>query len=301
MNVRKRLRELLAAPGLTLMPGAYDAFSARVIAAAGFEAVAAGGYVASGSLLAEPDTGQLSMRDFADHYARVCAAVEVPVYVDADTGFGGVHNVRQTIRAFERAGVAGLFIGDQVFPNRCGYLPGKNVIGVEEMVAKIKAALDARQDQEMVIAARTDAMGVHGLEEAIYRCQAYMEAGADLAKPQGVDKIADIKRVIREVPGPHMATMSQAAGRLSLSIADLEAAGARAVTFPSIMLFAAAQAMVSVVARLKRERSLDAVFDDLLPLDSYYDLVGLKGLMAREESYDIAARQLMETRQRKAS
>ena len=212
MSVRKKLRELLAQPGLTLMPGAYDALSARIIEAQGFEGVVAGGYAAVGSMLAQPDTGQSNMRDYADHYARICAAVAVPVYVDGDTGFGGVNNVRQMVRAFEAAGVAGLFIGDQTFPNRCGYLPGKQVIPVEQMLAKVKAMLDARSDPDLLICARTDAAGVEGLDRAIERCQLFMEAGADMAKPQGVDAIEDIKRLKREVAGPQMATISQAAG-----------------------------------------------------------------------------------------
>ena len=119
------------------------------------------------------------------HYARICGAVEIPVFVDADTGFGGVNNVRQMIRAFEAAGVAGMFFSDQVFPNRCGYLPGKQVIPAEQMLAKIKAALDARRDPDFFIAARTDAAGVEGLDAAIERCQLFVAAGADLAKPQG--------------------------------------------------------------------------------------------------------------------
>ena len=114
------------------------------------------------------------MRDYADHYGRIAAAVEVPVYVDADTGFGGVKNVRQMVRAFEAAGVAGVFISDQVFPNRCGYLPGKQVIPVEQMLAKIKAALDARSDAGFFIAGRTDAAGVDGLNAAIERCQMFI-------------------------------------------------------------------------------------------------------------------------------
>src|SRR6516162_6749886 len=153
MSVRKKFRELLAAPGLTLMPGAYDALSARIIEAQGFEAMIAGSYAAIGSMLAQPDSGQCNMRDYADHYARICAAVDIPVYVDGDTGFGGVHNVREMVRAFEAAGVAGLFFSDQVFPNRCGYLPGKQVVPVEQMLAKIKAALDARRDGDLFIAA----------------------------------------------------------------------------------------------------------------------------------------------------
>src|SRR6202035_82956 len=257
----------MAQPGLTLMPGAYDAMSARIIEAQGFEAVTAGGYAAGGSMLAQPDTGQSNMRDYADHYARICAAVEVPVYVDGDTGFGGVNNARQMVRGFEAAGVAGFFISDQTFPTRCGYLPGKQVVRVEEMLAKIKAMLDARRDGDLVICARTDAAGVDGLNAAIERCQLYMEAGADMAKPMGVDAIEDIKRVIREVDGPHMATLSQAAGAKRRSLEELEAAGVVAATFPSIALFAAAHAVRNVLRILKAENSLTATFDHLLPLD----------------------------------
>src|SRR5665213_3013756 len=206
MNVRKKFRAIMAGKRLVLMPGAYDALSARIMEAEGFEAICAGGYAAIGSMLAQPDMGQSNMRDYADHYARMCAAVEIPVYVDADTGFGGVNNVRQMVRAFEAAGV---FLSDQVFPNRCGYLPGKQVIPIEQMLAKVKAALDARRDPDFMIAARTDAAGVEGLNAAIGRAQLFMDAGADMAKPMGVDAIEDIKRVLREVGGPHMATLSQ--------------------------------------------------------------------------------------------
>jgi 2-methylisocitrate lyase-like PEP mutase family enzyme len=293
MSVRKKLRELLAAPGLTLMPGAYDALSARVIEAQGFAALAAGGYAAIGSMLAQPDTGQCNMRDYADHYARICGAVALPVYVDGDTGFGGVNNVRQMVRAFEAAGVAGIFVSDQTFPNRCGYLPGKQVVPAAEMVAKIKAMLDARRDGDLVICARTDAASVEGLDAAIARSQLYMAAGADMAKPMGVDTIAEIERVIREVPGPHMATISQAAGAKDRDLAELEAVGVAAVTFPSVALFAAAQAVREALATLQRDRSLAGVGQKLMPLPDYYELVGLKAQLAREESYDRAAEELV--------
>src|SRR5258708_9104280 len=156
MSARKKLRAIMAGKRLVLMPGAYDALSARIMEAEGFEATCAGGYAAIGSMLAQADMGQSNMRDYADHYARICGAVDVPVYVDADTGFGGVNNVRQMVRAFEAAGVAGVFISDQVFPNRCGYLPGKQVIPAEQMLAKVKAALDARRDPDFFIAPPPD-------------------------------------------------------------------------------------------------------------------------------------------------
>src|SRR6202047_2626457 len=266
MNARQKCRAIMAGHRLVLMPGAYDALSARIIEAEGFEALVAGGYAAIGSMLAQADMGQCNMRDYADHYARICAAVEIPVYVDADTGFGGVNNVRQMVRAFEAAGVSGFFISDQVFPNRCGYLPGKQIVPVEQMLAKVKAVLDARRDPDLFIEARTD-----------------------MAKPMGVDMIVEIKRVMREVGGPHMATLSQAAGPKARSLDELEAAGVCAATFPSLPLFAAAAAVRGVLGTLKRERSLAPCQDRLLPLDDYYELVGLKALLAREEAYDRAA------------
>jgi methylisocitrate lyase len=183
-----------------------------------------------------------------------------------------------------------------VFPNRCGYLPGKQVIPVEQMLAKVKAALDARRDPDFFIAARTDAAGVDGLNAAIERARLFMEAGADMAKPMGVDTIEDIKRVLREVGGPHMATLSQAAGLKKRSLEELEAAGVVAATFPSIALFAAANAVRNVLRILKRENSLTATFDHLLPLDDYYELVGLKAMLTREESYDKAAEALTHKR-----
>src|SRR5689334_12337053 len=225
MNLRKQLRDLIAAPALTVLPGAYDALSARIIEREGFDAILAGGYAANGAMLAQADMGQSNMRDYADHYARICAAVAVPVFADADTGFGGPHNVRQMVRAFEAAGVAGLFITDQTFPNRCNYLPGKQVVPLAEMLAKLEAALDARRDGTLVVCGRTDVASIEGLDAAIERCTLFMRAGADMAMPQGVHALADMARVVREVPGPYMATLSHAAGRAHPSHAELESAG----------------------------------------------------------------------------
>jgi len=289
MNVRKRFRQLISAPELVVLPGAYDGLSARIIEEQGYSAITAGGYAAAGSLLGQPDTGQSNMRDLADHYTRICEAVAIPVYADADTGFGGVNNVRQTVRAFERAGVAGLFFTDQVFPSRCGYLPGKHVISIEQMLAKINAALDARQDAELVICARTDVASIEGEDAAIERCQRFIDAGVDMAKPQGIDSIEGIKRVLRNVDGPHFATLSQAAGEKHETLKALAAIGVAAATFPSIALFAAAQAVRQVLGILKRDGSLNEAQKYLMPLDKYYELVRLPMQLAREEQYDVSA------------
>ena len=298
MTPRNRFRALLNAPGLTLMPGAYDALSARIIEEQGFEAMGAGGYAAAGSLLGQPDTGQSNMRDFADHYARICDAVDIPVYVDGDTGFGGVNNVAQMVKAFEKAGAAALFFTDQVFPSRCGYLPGKQVIPIEQMLAKIKAALDARSDAAMMICARTDVFALEGEDAAVQRCRLFMEAGADMAKPQGIDTPAAIARVMRDVPGPFIATLSQAAGANKTGPADLESLGVAAATLPSLTLFAAARAVRESLAILKSERALDNLENRLLPLDDYYRIVRLDEQQARERLWDESASQIASGRGR---
>jgi methylisocitrate lyase len=281
-----RLRALIARPGLLLMPGAYDALSARIIAANGFEAIVCGGFAAAGTLRGEPDVGQMTMQDYADQYGRIAQAVEVPVFADADTGFGGPNNVRRTVQAFERAGIAGLFIEDQVFPKRCGYLPGKRVIPVDEMLAKIAAALDARRDPRFFFVARTDALGVEGIDAAIERAQRYMEAGADMAFVQGADTVEDLARVCREVPGPQFANVSQARGRAHLPLSELEKAGAAACTFPSLALFAAAAAVENAVAALRTGQPLSEIGSSLISLDRYNELVGLHEHNEREERYD---------------
>ena len=293
MSVRRRFRELLGAPELLVLPGVYDGLSARIAEASGFHALVAGGNAAVGSMLGGPDIGQSNMRDYAEHYARICAAVEIPVTVDADTGFGEVLNVRQTVRSMEAGGVAGLMINDQVFPNRCGYMPGKGVIEIAPMVAKIKAALDARRDQDMVIVARTDAAGVNGLDDAIERCQIFLEAGADFARPQGVDTPEAITRVIREVPCPFIAIMSHAAGRTSLSFADLAALGVAGVTLPTLAIFAAAQAVSRVMRQVRRDNGLAGVADFVMPLSEYYELVGLERERATEQQYHDAGLELV--------
>ena len=290
-SLRHRFRQLIAAPGVTVMPGAYDALSAKLIASAGFEALSAGGYAAIGTMLGEADGGQSNVRDYADHYARIAGAVELPLLADADTGFGGTGNVRQMVRAFEAAGVAAILFSDQTFPNRCGYLPDKQVVPAETMVARILSALDARRDADLVIIARTDIMALDGLDAAIDRCRLYLGAGADLAKPQGVDSAADIARVVAEVPCPHIATQSNAAGKRHLDWDELARLGVKGVTLPSAALFAAAEGVRRVLATAKRDRSLANTAEHVMALDAYYATVGLAEQNAREQAlYEQAAK-----------
>jgi len=182
-----------------------------------------------------------------------------------------------------------MFVEDQAFPKRCGYLPGKTLIPAEQMIAKIVAALDARLSDDFFFVARTDAAGVEGLDAAIERGRLYAQAGADMVMVQGADTADDLRRVCREVAGPQLANVSQARGRAAATLPELEAAGAAAVTFPSFALYAAAAAVDRAMAALRRDGARDAVADDLMSLARYNELVGLDAYNAREQHYDETA------------
>ena len=245
---------------------------------------------ATGTLLGAPDMGQLGMRDYAEHYGRIAmAAGAAPVLVDADTGFGGVHNVVRTVHAFERSGAGGLFIEDQLTPKRCGYLAGKAVVSVSEQLVKLRGALDARRDPAFLLCARTDALAVEGVEAAIERAGRYREAGVDMVFVQGADTAGTLARICRAVPGMHLANVSQAAGGGTLTVAEAQEAGAAAVMFPVAGLLAAVAAMEQVFAALKRDRSLDAVAATLMPMARYNELTGLPQLQADEDRWSRAA------------
>jgi methylisocitrate lyase len=283
------LRALLATKQIAVLPGVHDALSARIAAHKGFTALVAGGNAATGTLLAAPDMGQLGMRDMAEHYRRIAEAARIPVLVDADTGFGGVHNVVQTVRAFEQAGVAGLFMEDQVTPKRCGYLAGKQVVPVAEQVAKLRAALDARRDPDFVICARTDALAVEGIDAAIDRARAYHDTGVDMLFVQGADNEATLRQVCEALPGLHLANVSQAGAGAKLSAAEAQAAGAAAIMFPIAALLAAAAAMERVFEALRNDGAVTPIAADLMPMSRYNDITELARLQADEERYQKSA------------
>src|SRR5437667_5393601 len=208
MRTTTRLRELLVGPDLIVAPGAYEPLSARPIAQAGFPAVYMTGFGTAASVLGQPDVGLLTMSEMVSRAAAIAAVIasvagDLPLIADADTGYGNPINVRRTIREYERAGVAGLHIEDQVWPKKCGHMEGKQVISMDEMVQKIRAAVDARQDPDFVIIARTDANAVNGLEDALQRGQAYRETGADvifIEAPRSIAELQTIKQTFPDVP-----------------------------------------------------------------------------------------------------
>lgn len=294
MRRTTRFRELIEQPEILVLPGVHDALSARIAAEAGFSAVTCGGYAATASLLGAPDIAQLSMTEMADLYDRLCDCTSLPILADADTGYGNAVNVARTVRAFERAGVAALFIEDQVAPKRCGHMDGKRVIPVVEMVAKLKAALDARIDSDLIIMARTDAREIEGLEAAIERAQIYREAGADVIFIEAPLTIDEMGRICSEVPAPCMANNVDGGKTPLLSAAQLEEIGYAAVAFPVAASYAIAQTLRRLYTALRESGDTAALQKDLVGFAAFHDIVGLPQLREMERGCDGFARDLLE-------
>ncbi len=294
MRSTTRFRRLVEAPEILILPGIQDALTARIAEQAGFAAVTCGGYAATAALLGQPDTSQLGLMELADHYARICDAVAVPVFADADTGFGNVTNVRRTVRAYERAGVAGLFIEDQLFPKRCGHMAGKAVIAPEEMVGKLKAALDARQDEDLVIMARTDALALNGLDDAIERGRLYRAAGADMIFVEAPGDIEQMRRICGEIDAPCMANNIEGGLSPFLPAAELQAIGYAMVAFPVATSYAVAAAIGRLMRTLQATGTTAGMADAMLDFTAFNALVGLPELRAAEERDLAFARRLMD-------
>lgn len=285
MRKTTRFKQLILDDEILVLPGAYDALSAKIVEQAGFKAVTLGGYPASASLLAKPDVSLLSLSEMVDHLRHIVDAVDIPVFGDGDTGHGNVTNVARTIRLFENAGAAGLFIEDQVFPKRCGHMEGKQVVLVEEMCAKIKAAVDARRDPDLVIMARTDALAVYGVEAAIERGNRYREAGADLIFIEAPQSIDDMRRITKEVKAPLLANMVEGGKTPILLASELQAIGYSAVAFPLSTLYAAAWALREVMRKLAGEGSTKSHLGQMVLFEDFNHLVGLEEVRKNESRY----------------
>ena len=251
MRATTRLRQLLNAPGIIVAPGAYDGFSARLIEAAGFRCVYMTGAGTAASHLGQPDLGLATLTEMANHAGHLASCVSLPVVADADTGYGNVLNVVRTVREYEKAGVAGLHIEDQVAPKKCGHIAGKQVIPTEEFCDKIRAASEYRTDPDFVIIARTDARAVTSLEDAIDRGNRYAQAGADLIFFEAPQTEDEIRRVAREIKAPLLANMVIGGKTPAIKVAELERLGFKMVIFPAVCMAAAVPAMEKSLAFLK--------------------------------------------------
>ncbi len=278
-------KRLIMGKDILVLPGAYDATAAKIIEKVGFKAVALGGYPATATLLGKPDISLLSLVEMVTYTRNIVEAVDIPVFTDADTGYGGVPNVVRTVREFEKTGVAGLFIEDQLFPKRCGHMEGKQVISVSDMIAKIKAAVDTREDPDFVIMARTDALGVLGIEEAIDRGNRYRQAGADLIFVEAPLSREDMVRINREIDAPTMAIQIEGGKTPLLTVKDLEQIGYNVVVYPISSLYAAAWAVRKLMEELMDRGTTRLFIDRMITFNNFNDLMGLDEVREKELYY----------------
>jgi carboxyvinyl-carboxyphosphonate phosphorylmutase len=282
---RARLRELLAAPAPLIAPGAYDALSARLVEQAGFDVVYMTGFGTTASLIGRPDVGLLSGAEMVDNARRIVSAVDVPVIADADTGYGNALNVLRTVQLYEQAGVAGIQLEDQVMPKKCGHMSGKALIGADEMVGKIRAAVEARRDPDLVVIARTDAVAVLGLDEAIGRAKAFADAGADLLFVEAPTSEEDIATVAEQLRGVAPLVFNWAEGGKTppLPYARIAELGFALVIYPIGTLLAATAGIRSLLASLKADGIPSLT--GLPSFGEFTDLIGLPEVQELEQRY----------------
>lgn len=292
MKTTTSLRQAIMARRAVVVPGCHDALSAKIIAAAGFEAIQISGYGVAASLLGKPDVGLVQMKDILDLTWNIVQAVNIPVMADIDTGGGNAVNARAIVERLIPMGVAGLNIEDQVFPKRCGHMAGKEVIPAEEMAGKIRACAEVRDalDKDFILNARTDAFASQGLDEAIRRCNLYLEAGADLAFIDGIKTKADIQRAIRELKGPLSVNLMDAISGMKtelVPIPELAAMGVGRVSIPVASIMVAHKALTAFFTALRNSPTgiLAGQTQWVSSFEEFTDFVGLKEYRQLEDRY----------------
>lgn len=282
-----KLRALLERAGIVVMPGAYDAFTARLAECAGFEAVYLSGAGVSYTHLAQPDLGLVTLDEMLRRAEAITSVVSVPVLADGDTGFGNAINVRRTVRAYERAGVAGIQLEDQTSPKRCGHLDGKDVVSAEEMAGKIRAAVEARASADFVIVARTDALATDGLGEALRRLQLYADAGADALFADGIASLEHLAAIPRALRLPTIANMVEGGKTPLLSAAELEKLGYRLVIYPNSLVRLFARQGTGLLTALRVTGTTDGKRDDMLSFDDLNELLGTSAILEAGRRYGV--------------
>ena len=276
------LRQYVHRPEILVIPGVPDPLSARIAQKAGFEAVFVSGYAASATLLGAPDVGLLTLKEMVDWAWRIVDAVDLPVFTDGDTGHGNVTNVIRTMRDFEKAGVAGIFFEDQVAPKRCGHMSGKQVIPCAEMVAKIRAAVEARVDPDLIVMARTDALTVTGIDDAIGRMHRYLEAGADMSFVESPRSVEEMRRITAEIAAPNMANVIPGGKTPVLPAGELERLGFAVAAYPTALTYTMARAARQLLDGLRSHGTIAAGGAGMMSFDEFNELVGLPEIRAVE-------------------
>ncbi|MBN8626942.1 MAG: methylisocitrate lyase [Planctomycetes bacterium] len=280
----KQLREA-ATGGTLLIPGAFNALTARLIEQAGFRAAYLSGAAFSAGALALPDIGLFTLSELCEETRRLTRSTSLPLVVDADTGFGEAVNVERTVVELENAGAAAIQLEDQQLPKRCGHLSGKTLVGTEEMCGKLRAAVAARRDKSLVILARTDARAAEGLEAAIARAQAYISAGADWIFPEALETPEEFARFAKEVRAPLVANMTEFGRSPLLTRDELTELGYAAALLPVTTLRVAMGAVERALQKIAAEGTQKAIVGEMQTRQELYDLLGYAGYEERDRSY----------------
>jgi 2-methylisocitrate lyase-like PEP mutase family enzyme len=286
-SLNARLKALFARRAATIVPGAPNALTARMIAEAGFEAVYVTGAGVTNAFLGVPDVGLITLSELADNVAAMRDVIEVPLIADADTGFGNAVNLARTVKVLERAGANGMQIEDQVFPKKCGHFAGKEVIAANEAVQKIHAAVDARTDDDFVIIARTDARAVLGFEAAMDRARAFIEAGADVTFVEAPESFEEIA-AIAKLPVPQVINMVHGGRTPIVEQTELAAMGYGIVLYANAALQAAMLSTRRVLAHLRQHGSTKGFEDHLMSFAERQAVVGKAGYDEMERRYEVS-------------
>ena len=280
MLVTSKLRELIEQPGIIVAPGAYDCLTAKIIQQSGFPAVYMTGAGTSVARYGFPDLALASMTEMISNAADITASVSVPVIADADTGYGGLLNVGRTVRKYEQSGVAAIHIEDQEFPKRCGHLDDKRVIPTEDMIPKIKEAVESRTDKDFLIIVRTDALAVTGWEDTMDRCHRYIDAGADVLFVEALRNSEDAQRAVESLPVPLLYNFVETGKSPLLSASDLENIGFKIVIFPASNLLIVTATIQKLMAELKEKGTTIGMMEQMVSLQECFELMGLSEMLA---------------------
>ena len=285
MRATTQFRQMLSDPGIITAPGAYDCLTAAIIEKAGFPAVYMTGAGTSVARIGYPDLALATATEMMSNAAAIAATVGVPVIADADTGYGGTMNVRRTIREYERTGVAAVHIEDQQFPKRCGHLDDKRVVPIDEMVQKIRAAADARTDDDFTLIVRTDALAVTGWDDTMRRCDAFTEAGADALFVEAIRSPEEAADVVARISVPLLYNFVESGKSPLLNVSELESLGFKIVIFPGSAFMAVAHTVARVMADLKTFGTTEHLIGEMSSLTDAFELMGLSEMLERDAGY----------------
>jgi methylisocitrate lyase len=285
MNKAGIIRRFLQGQEPLVMPGVFDALSAKIASRAGFDVIFTTGYGISATMLGEPDFGILTQTEMLSAVQRICGAVQNPVIVDADTGYGNAINVTRTVRELIRADAAGMFLEDQIWPKRCGHMKGKQVVPLEEYLKKLNAAMAARDKSDLFIVARTDARQALGMKEAVRRGVAFKDAGADAVFIEAPETTEEMREIARNVPGPLVANMIERGVTPLMGPDELKELGFELIVWPVGPLFASAMALRKYYGTLRKKGTAEELLKMLLPLNDFHEIVGLEEKYLLDEKY----------------